>query len=193
MKSVRFLTYFPLILSHSTFGSLYFSMPLPPSMRSHRWSQTDVHFAIVSYPNVVVAAAPLLVPKRHSVLWPTRIFSHCWLPWLNYFLSSLFLSLSTAGRSGELLWPELDMHSWYLQLHILWFFLALQKLLVFLQFIQVESNRDSGPPRYSLKALKMDLNFCSQSWQLKGVGGIAQNISRANTNIGTLGNSYFVS
>lgn len=67
------------------------------------------------------------------------------------------------------------------------------KALGVLTVIQVESNRDSGPPRYSLKALKMDLNFCSQSWQLKGVGGIAQNISRANINIGTLGNSYFVS
>lgn len=166
-------------------------MPLPPSMCSHRWSQTDVHFAILSYPNVVVAAAPLLVPKCHSDLWPTQVFSHCCPPWLNYFLSSPFLSLSTAGCSGELLWPELDMHSWYLQLHILWFFLALQKLLMFLQFIQVESNRDSGPPSYSLKAFKMALNFCSQSWQLMWLGGMAQNIS-ANTSIGTLGNSYFV-
>lgn len=180
MESVRCLTYFPLLsLSQSTFRSLFHSASDPqPACRQ---MATDVHSAVVSSLSVV-AAARCLVPNCNRALWPAGLFSHWWLPWLNYCLLSGFLSLSTAGHPGELFWLELDTHSWYLQLHILWFFLALQRLLVFLQLIQVESHSDSGPPRYSLKALKMVLHFWGQSCQLKWVGGIVQNILRVKIN-----------
>lgn len=49
----------------------------------------------LSYPNVVVSAPPLLVPKCNSALWPTRIFSRCWLLWLNY--SFYFYSWALLG------------------------------------------------------------------------------------------------
>lgn len=55
------------------------------------------------------------------------------------------------------------------------------------------SSRNGGPPRCSLKALKMVLNFCGYSCQLKRVGGILQNILSAKVNLVFPGNSNFIS
>lgn len=160
MKSIRFLTYFPfLILSHSTFRiSLHFTVPLTQTC-----FQTDSHRQMSTFQFKLpksCGSGNTSSGTQLTVVLCSQLDSLATIDFPDWITIFLFLSLSTAGHSWELFWLELYVNSWYLQLYILWFFLALQKLSVFLQFIQVESSRDGGPPRYSLKALKMVLNFC---------------------------------